>query len=451
MAMSKRKKRLMVFGIPAVVVIAVILASVAGSNGDETTVQVELAITDDLSELVTASGRVQPQTKVDIASEVSAQIIEVSVSEGEQVVHGQRLLLLDTVQLKSDVAQARYSLDEVLARTKAAFAQLKKDRAEYERQVRLHDQKMTSETDFNNATFAFENSKANHDAMQAQGKIGRARLDKALDNLSKTSVTSPMDGIVTYLKAEVGEIAQAQTAYTQGQTLVTISDLSVFEVEVDVDETEIAKVQLGQPTDIRVDAFRDTVFIGSIVEIGNSAVVVGQGSEDYTTNFRVKVRFAMTDLGLRPGMSAAVDITTNKAENALLVPYASIVTRKFDPDSLRADSLARENTSEDTGGVHAADLDDEDQEIVSPSTDNDKTRKTKKIRKSGVFVVNNGIARFVEAATGIADERNIVVLSGVNEGDTIVSGTFKTLRKLSDGDAVKLEEASLEDLDDHDE
>ena len=450
--MKIKSKKFMLIALLAVVVVVVVIINMTSSTNGSTTVQADLAFVDDISEVVTASGRIQPQTKVDITSEVSAQIIKVHVNEGDLVNRGDRLLQLDTVQLKADVAQARYSLDEVTARAKAARTEFDRQKLEFERQTALYEQNLTSETEYTNARFAFDNAQANYDAMLAQEKTGQARLDKVADNLSKTTITAPMTGVTTYLNAEAGEIAQAQTAYTQGRTLMTIADLSVFEVEVDVDETEIAKLALGQEAGIRVDALRDTVFEGSVVEIGNSATVVGQGTDEFSTTFRVKVRFADADPAIRPGMSATVDITTATAEDALLIPYASVVTREFDPDSLKAAS------EQDTSGglvesVHAAEVDsaqppvtDDEESEETPAKSDRPHRKHEKIKKSGVFLVKDGKAVFVEVVGGIADERNLAALSGINPGDTVISGSFQTLRKLKDGEAVTIERRSLDKM-----
>src|SRR5690606_14547992 len=212
--------------------------------------------------------------------------------------------VLDTIQLQADVAQAHFGLDEITARAEAAKAQLEIDRLEAERQQALFEQNLTSQTAADNARFGLENAAANYRAALAQVETARARLEKAQDNLSKASIRAPMPGVVTFLSVEVGEIAQAQTAFTQGATLMTIADLAVFEVEIDVDESEIAKIKLGQKAEIEVDAFRDTTFAGTVVEIGNSALIAGQGSENYTTSFRVKVRFDIAEVTFRPGMSA---------------------------------------------------------------------------------------------------------------------------------------------------
>jgi HlyD family secretion protein len=440
-----RKKKFLIIAGLVVVAVAVFAFTISGNGEKATSVQADLAFVDDIAEIVTASGRIQPQTKVDIVAEVSAQIIAVYRNEGDRVERGTPLLLLDTVQTKSDVEQARYSLDEITARAAAARSLFEQDKQEFERQSRLYEQKLTSETAYTNAKFANDNSRANFEATQAQVKTFRARLEKAEDNLRKTSIIAPMAGVVTFLNAEVGEIAQAQTSFTQGKTLMTISDLSVFEVEVEVDETEIAKIDLDQPAKIRVDAFRDTVFEGTVVEIGNSAMITGEGTDNYTTSFRVKVRFADTEATIRPGMSATVDITTANEQNAVLVPYAAIVMREFDPDSLltAADKPNAESSGVFTdGSVQAAEITN-----VSEKTDDDSTtsgHKKKKVKMTGVFVIKNGNAKFIELATGIADDRNIVALGTIEPGDTVISGSFQTLRKINPGEAVTIDERSQE-------
>ena len=438
MAIKWRSKKVIFSGIAAVVVIAAIVVMNSGSGKEPTPIQADLAYSDDISEVVSASGRIQPQTKVDITSEVSAQIISIFVKEGDLVERGQRLILLDTIQLQSDVSQARYSMDEITSRAEAAKAQFEIDKLESERQKKLYEQKLTSENAATNAQYMFENSRANYQAMLAQVETARARLHKANENLTKTLIKAPMPGVVTFLSVEAGEIAQAQTAFTQGKTLMTIADLSVFEVEIDVDESEIAKILLGQKSKIKVDAFRDTSFEGSVVEIGNSATVANAGSDNYTTSFRVKVRFDKAEVTFRPGMSATVDITTNKAENALLVPYAALVTREFDPDSLKA----KTETAESSGIIQQANA----AEKAVPVEDGTKRKKSTKIKKSGIFVVRDGKAKFVEIATGIADERNIVALTGIAPGDTVISGSYQTLRKIAEGDAVTIEQASIDKM-----
>jgi len=437
MPFFKRKRRwFYVIGILVIGAGAAVF-TLSGNEDEGAEVQADLAYIDDLREQVTASGRIKPQTQVEITSEVSAQVVQVNVTEGSIVEKGEPLIQLDTIQLKSDVEQARYSLDEINARLAAAKAQFEKDEKEFARQKKLYEQQLTSEQEFTDADFSFKNSRANFDAMRAQANTQRARLDKMLDNLRKTTIIAPMSGVVTYLGVEAGEIAQAQTAYTQGKTLMIVADLSVFEVEVDVDETQIAKIRLDQPAEIRVDAFRDTTFSGHVVEIGNSALVQGQGTENMATSFRVKVRFDETGAILRPGMSATVEVTTNSADDAILIPYASVVVREFEPDSLKKSTATEDNRSDN---VLASSTSEEAGDSRWTRKDDDK------IKRSGVYVINNSEVRFVDVETGIANETQLVALSGVNPGDTVVSGSFKTLRALDEGDRVSIDSRSLEKM-----
>lgn len=422
----------------AVVAVIAIVSIIMSQNGDDITeVQAELAYVDDIKELVTASGRIQPQTKVDITAEVSAEIVDVFAVEGQEVTKGTPLLILDTVQYISSLEEARYSLDEIKAREAAAKSQLDRDSREYEIQQSLYQQNHGSETDFINAKFAFENSQANFEALQAQVKSARARLDKAEDNLTKTTIVAPMDGVIIYQNAEVGEIAQAQTSFTQGQTLMTIADLSVFEVEVDIDESQIAQVRLNQETEIRIDAFRDSLFTGKVVEIGNSASISGAGTEDYSTNFRVKIRLDKTSSVIRPGMSASVEITTATEKNAILIPYASVVMREFHPDSLETIEELSDNNENNPNQLAVAKIEDE--------TDQ-KKGKIEKVKIDGVFVIENGIAKFKKIKTGIANEQYIVAEHGVTPGDTIISGSFKTLRLLELEQSVAIDQFSQDKM-----
>lgn len=437
--MKKKTKKITFSVIGLVIVIAIALTVMQNGKEKATVVQADLVILDSLYEVVSVSGRLEPQTKVNITSQVSAEIMSILVKEGDVVTKGQTLIQLDTVQLNATMLQAKYAREEVSARADASKSQYNRDDLEYERQKKLYDQKLTSETAYTDAKFAAEKSKANYMASKAQLKTSKAGLEKALDNLNRTRITAPMDGVVTFLSAEVGEIAQAQTSFTQGKTLMTISDLSSFEVQVEVDETEISKIEIGQKTSIKVDAFRGVLFDGTVIEIGNSAKVTGQGTENYSTNFAVKVLFEDDNPKIRPGMSATVDIITATTDEAVLVPYAAIVTREFSTEEEKTEA----STEQKSGEVFAAE-NNEDAEVADESISKKKKRKKEKL--TGVFVIRDGKAIFIEIETGIADERNIVALNGLTPGDTVISGSFKTIRKLEKGELVKIDERSIEKM-----
>jgi HlyD family secretion protein len=427
----KKMKWFIIIGVVIVVGVLIYFNLIADTS-NRTKVNAKEAKYRKLTEKVSASGRIQPQTKVDITSEVTGEIIDLRVNEGDFVNTDELLVVLDTVQLRSDVDQAKYAVSEINARLEGSKAVLDQSKEEFDRQQRLFDARLTSETQYNNAKYDFINAEASYNAASAQAKQASARLEKQLDYLSKAKIVAPMPGIITLLDCEAGEIAPAQTAFTQGKTLMTISNLDIFEVEVEVDETEINKVLLGQAVDIEVDAYPDTVFPGEVVEIGNTALVADLGSQDQSTNFSVKVIFNDPNVKIRPGMSATVDIITNTKEKVLTVSYSAIVMRSLDIDSLeRAKSGVESDESEQepsVSSVQAADKEDEETNI------DDVERKDFK----GVFVIRDDKSYFVEVSTGIADQKYIEVLSGLEEGDNVVTGPYSVLRSIREDDDIEI-------------
>jgi HlyD family secretion protein len=420
-----------------VVVVAVAVfgyISVTSDSSNATNVKVTEVVRQNLTEKVSASGRIQPQTKVDITSEITGEIIALQVVEGQRVNMGELLVMLDTVQIKADVRRGQYALGGARAGLSGAEASYAQADEEYQRQQRLFEQNLTSETALSNAKYSYLNAKAAMEGAQAQESGAQAAYDKELDRLSKAKIVAPMEGVITFLDCEVGEIAAAQTSFTQGRTLMTISDLAVFEVEVEVDETEINKVELGQTAEIEVDAIPDTSFAGEVVEIGNTAIMLGAGTQDQSTNFRVKVMFTDAFVKLRPGMSATVDITSAEHNEVLAIPFASVVMRGYDMDSLET---ARLNEDEDEAGpidVQAAENDGEEVEEVK---DEDEKREDLK----GVFVIRDGKARFVTIETGIAGQKNIEITEGLEESDTVISGPYRILRTIKDGDEIDISDS----------
>jgi len=432
-----KKKLLIIIG--AVLVIVVVVLNLTKSNVRTTEVQAEQATKRELIEMVSASGRVQPQTKVDITSEVTGEIIALRVKEGDQVNSGQLLIVLDTVRLRTEVDQARYALTEAEARLEGSKANYDKALEDYETEASLYADNHTSEKAYKNAKYAHLNAKAAYEAAQAQTKQLEARYAQRLDDLSKAKIVAPMPGRVTFVDCEVGEIAPAQTAYTQGKTLMTISNLDVFEVEVEVDETEINKVDLGQTADIEVDAFPDTVFGGEVVEIGNTAILTGLGTQDQSTNFKVKVIFNDPNVRIRPGMSATVDIITNRQDDALSVPYSAIVMRALDIDSLERARAAESSGAGSSSVVSEVQAAEEGETKSADSTGTDSTKvDVKREELKGVFVIREGKARFVTVETGIADQKNIEILKNLADGDSVITGPYRALRTIKDGDVVEI-------------
>ncbi len=443
--MTKKKKKTILIIAGVVVVVIIVIVNMTANTHKSTKVTMAKVKPYDLVEVVSASGRIQPKTKVDITAEVNGEIISLPVREGQRVKAGDLLVVLDTVQARSDVDQARFALDEANARLVGAKTTLEQAEEEYKRQQSLFQQKLSSETEFKNAKYKYLSAKSTHEASVAQEAQAKSRYEKQLDYLSKAIIVAPMTGVITFMDCEVGEIAAAQTAFTQGKKLMTISDLNVFEVEVEVDETEINKVELGQAAEIEVDAFPDTTFKGEVVEIGNTAIMTGMGTEDQSTNFNVKVVFQDTEVKIRPGMSATVDITTANREGVLAVPFSAVVMRAIDLDSLEA-ALASDSETSDTDESSNSTLQAaETTTVVGESIDEDEgDEEVEREDLKGVFIIREGQARFIRIETGIADQKNIEVTSGLEDGDTVISGPYSVLRTIKDGDFVEVEKRTGE-------
>ena len=430
-----KKKYLWIGGIVLVAVILVVVNLLQSGNG-AVMVQTKKAFITDVTAVVSGSGTIQPKTKINITSEVNAAIISIPIREGDFVSRGQVLLQLDTVQLTADMQSALYNSNELVAYLDGSRVLLDQRREEYQRQKDLFDKKLTSEQMYKDAYYAWKNQEASVGAMEQQKNAAAARLEKARDNLSKTTIRAAMDGIITLIDCEEGEIAQAQTPYSQGKTLMVLSNLSNFEVEVDIDETDIADLDVGQNAKIEIDAFPDTTFPGTVVEIGNTATAAGYGSTDQGTNFKVKVALNDINPKIRPGMSATVDITTKEHKEVVATLIQAIVVREFDPDSLKG-SEAKSVTGTSAGEVAAS-------PAPSDSGASGPAGAKKKVERKGVFALREGKARFIEVQTGIADKQNIEVISGLAKDDEVIVGSFRILRTLTEGAAVKVDNTLLE-------
>ena len=406
--MKKKKKAFIILG-AAVVVAIIVVANVLKSGEKTYQVQAEKVERADITSMVNANGRIIPKTDVKISAYVPAKIVKLPVKEGDVVRKGQLLVQLDATEYRAAANRAKAELA-------SAKASKEQSRLTYNRRKELFEKKLSSQEEYDMA-------KTDLDLAEARHEQAVASLEQANYNLSKTTMTSPMHGIVTSLNAEVGEIVMIGTMNNPGTVIMTVSDMSVIETEVEVDETDIAEVKVGQETKIEIDAYPDTSFRGEVTEIGHTARISGLGTQDQVTNFLVKVMLLDEVASIRPGMSASVDITTNHREDALNVPIQAVVMREEKGDTLTA--------KEEEGEGALASTDSASQK---PS---EKEKKEKK-EVEGVFVIKEGRAEFVKVATGIADQQNIEIVSGMNEDDMVVTGSYKILRTLKDGDKVKV-------------
>lgn len=401
--MKKRNKIIIIVGVLILIVVIVFL-NLFRSGEKVYTVEADKVKKGDLASIVTGSGKVLAKNDVKIGATVPGPIISLPVKDGDLVKKGQLLVQIDPSEYKSAVAQATAQLNSA----KASFEQSK---LLYDRQQKLFEKKLCSQEQYDAVCTQRDVAKAQYDQAQAS-------LRQAEDLLAKTTITAPMDGKITELLKKEGEMVTG--ADYNPTEIMTISDLSAFEVEVEVDETDIAETRLTQEAKIKIDAFPDTSFKGEVSEIGNTAKITGSGTQDQVVNFLVKVLILDEVKGIKPGMSASVDITTASHKDVLNIPIAAMVMREEKKDTLNVKS--KEGKSE-----------------AQASSAKEEKGKEKKKEIEGVFLVEKGRARFIPVKSGISDQQNMEVVSGLKENDQIITGSYKILRTLKDGDKVKIE------------
>jgi HlyD family secretion protein len=420
--MASKKVRI-AGGVTALLVLAGVVAfSVTKDSRSRIPVQTQKVGKRDLVSVVSASGEVKPKRFVNVSANVSGRITELRVKEGDSVRRGQVLARIDSTRFAAGERQSAAAVRAAGADVERAEADLEASRLAWERSRKMHADKLISDQAFEQAQAELKMKEAALSALRRRVDQQAAGLASNRDDLEKTVVVAPMDGVITNLQKEEGEVVIGAQSF-QPTVIMTVGDLSAFEVEVMVDETDIRYIALGQPAEIRVDALEGVKVSGEVTEIGSSAIPRGgaqatQPSSNQAKDFKVAVTIKDPSPALRSGLNATAEITTARKEKVLAIPIQAVVVRGvgkdgkvIDPDALQA--------SEKEPGAPAAEKGEE---------------------KEGVFVVNAGQVAFRPVKTGIIGETDIEVASGLQEGDEIVTGAYKTLRTLKDQAKIKPEE-----------
>ncbi len=401
-------------------------------------VQTEEVERGEVVESVAATGRVQPQSEVKISANVSGRIVSLGVAESDSVVPGQLLVEIDPTRYAALVLEVEASLRSARADERLAAANLEQADREYQRILRMHGEGLTSAGEMESAETARKVSHARLDAAREAVHRAEALLVQARDDRAKTTILSPIAGVVTRLNVEVGEMVLG-TAQNIGTTIMTLADLSRMEILSDVDESEVVKVALGDSASIEVDALSGEVLKGIVSEIANSGTTRGRGTAEEATNFEVKVAILGDVSRLRPGMSASVDVLTDRREAVLHVPIQCV--------TLRGRPAAGEGDAGPGGGRRPGEVAEAQAGPRPESPPEGRSHGTglaSNLREV-IYVVRDGVARELPVETGISSATHIEILAGeIQEGDEIVSGSYRILsRELEDGDAVKIDNASI--------
>jgi len=394
------------------IVIGVVVLAAAGITykivkKEPIIVQVDKVKHQDVVAKVTASGRVRASIQVEISARIPAEILYLGVQEGDYVDKGKLLVELDNTRYVASKDQAGASVLAAQASERQANASFLKAASDYERMKTLYAKKLVSDSEFEQAQTAFNVAKSIHEGAMNQGGQALAALKLSQDDLSKTTIRAPMSGTVTKVNKEVGEIVIG-TQLTK-DVIMVISDLSSIEVEVEVDENDVVKLDLGDIAEVSVDAIPNQKFGGKVIQIGKSAQIKGLGTQEETTDFLVKVLLEGDTSKLLPGMSATADIIIDTKPNALVVPIPC-VTMRLPPGQTKS--------------------------AVSVNT---KSKTADEKLREMLFVKKNDIVKMVQVKTGLMGETVVEIDGPVKEGDDVVCGDYKTLNKvLKDGDLVKV-------------
>lgn len=429
-----RKKLYWIVTILLVIVIAGVALGMAKKREKPILVTTDKAFRKTITQLVTATGKIQPEIEVKISPEVSGEIIELPVKEGQIVHKGDLLLRIKPDAYRAQVEQQQSALSSARATSVTQKAQLAKAEADYARAKNLFESHLIPESDRKTAQTNYEMAQSALSASQFEVQRAEGALRQIDDALSKTTIVAPTDGSISSLTSLLGERVVGTSQFA-GTEVMRIADLNYMEARVNVNENDIVNVKVGDVARISVDAYPDRKITGVVREIASTAMTNNAGTQEQVTNFEVKIRVSDRSVTLRPGMSTTADIETDTVKNVIAVPIQSVTVRSTDS------KLSPEEREKQTA-QSAAKEDDNKAEVSNQTLEKQKERERRERLQRVVFVKNGNKVRMQRVETGIADTSFIEIKSGIKPGDEVVSGSYTAIsRKLKDGAKVEIEKA----------
>jgi HlyD family secretion protein len=431
--MSPKSKKIIGAVVAVAVIGSVVGFSVSRENRKKITVQIGKVEKKDLVQVVTASGEVRPRRYVNVGANVSGRLVDIAVVEGQPVRKGQVLARVESERYEAGARQGEAGVAAARAELARAEADLVAAKLAYDRNKKMRDDKLVSESVYDQAEAEYKMKQAGVEAAKRRVAQLQAQLDTSKDELYKTTVYSPMDGVVTNLPKEQGEMVIGAQSFNP-TVIMTVADLSVMECEVMVDETDFRNLKLGQEATVKVEALEGLELKGEVTEIGASALVRGSGSQsaqqtqasantgNQPKDFKVTITIQDPPQNLRPGLNATADITTATRKAVLAVPVQAVVVREVNKEGKVVDPDAMAGGSAREGDT-----------VV-------QLAREKGVEKDGVFLVEGEKAVFKPVKTGIMGDTDIEITEGIDEGKTIVTGSYKTLRNLKDDARIKPEQ-----------
>jgi HlyD family secretion protein len=414
----KKWKRWVLLAVGVLIVVAIVLAVRQGPK--PVSITTEKAAIRDLTQLVSATGKIRPKVEVKISPEVAGEIIEMPVVVGQKVKKGDLLVKIKPDNYIAAVKQTEAALSAAEAASLQIKAQKLNDELDLRRARDLYAKKLMSESDYKAAETKSQVSAASYEASIHQIDVAKSNLDSNRELLAKCQIFSPIDGAISVLSSEIGERVVATGSFA-GTEVMRVADLGTMEARVDVNENDVVNVEVGEPVRIRVDAYNGKDLKGTVRQIASTATVKSEGTQQEVTNFEVRITVDNPDVELRPGMSASVDIETQTVKHVLSAPIQSVTIRSKEGGKT-AEQL-KESRQRDMG-------------ISETEADKQVRRELQRV----VFVKEGQKVEMVPVTTGIADNNYVEIRSGLKEGDEVVSGSYRAISKdLKDGTRVEIE------------
>ena len=430
--MTRLTKILIGAGVVAVLGTVVAVSMRSGDKEKGTEVYMADAKERDLLASVTATGRIQPRTKVEVQSSVIGEIVKLPVKDGDRVKRGDLLVQIDPERYRAEVERLEANLRMARIEIEREEASLENMRTTLRRHEQLHQQEILPQETLDKSRLDVRTGEISLNSLKEQVAQASSSLDKARDELRKTTLTSPIDGVVTQVNAELGEMTITGTMNNPGTVILTVSDLGEILAEVDVDETRVVQVAPGKRARVIVDAVGELhPYEGRVAEIAGTAVK-RQGSE--VQIFPVKIALDTPDARLRPGMTAKARIETERADHAVTVPIQSVLVK---PRKEVAEVLAAQGKKGKPGKPAADAAVAAEPVSAAPAYPGARERKIEADQREVVYKVVDGKAVLTPVRTGISDESDVAVLEGLKVGDRLVTGPYRALKKLKDGEAVR--------------
>ena len=428
-----RKKRYIIWGSVGLLVVWLIVYSIAARREKPIPVTTEKAVRKTIVQTVSATGKVQPEVEVKISPEVAGEIIDLPVEDGKAVKKGDLLVRIKPDSYKALLEQQEAAISSAKATNLQQKATMLKTEQDIKRAEDMYAKKTISIQEYNAAQAAYDVAKNTYESSLHEIERAQAGSSQARDALSKTTVYSPIDGTITILNSKLGERIVA-TGQFAGTEVMRVADLTHMQAVVDVNENDVVNVKVGDKASIKIDAYSERRFKGTVQQIANTGKTTGAGTQEEVTNFEVKIRIDEHDIPLRPALSCTADIETNMVKDVVAVPMQAVTIRTGDSNlSPEEIEKKKQKIAARDKGDNSADLTNERQEKAVQRAESEKLAKV-------VFLKKGSKAQQVKVTTGISDDTYMEIKSGIKPGDEVIAGSYSAIsRKLKEGAAVVIE------------